>query len=166
MGYDLSQSLHTGILALLLPDSFILYKKGLCKQPFQLPPDWQLMLKWSSMITPKSVSEFCLPRQSACLSLVLCKLVFSYLPMSVMGPWPGKSGLRNSNLPLSLFICLPQASAAEVLCHCVHQWTHWIMAKGPQPFGFAAKRGCVYWWLPMIHILRLMEESVFNPDSY
>lgn len=48
--------------------------------------------------------NYCLPRQPACLSLVLCKLVFSYLPVSVMGLWPGKSGLLNSNLSLSLFI--------------------------------------------------------------
>lgn len=97
--------------------------------------------------------RYCLPRQSACLSLMLCKLVFSYLPEDVMRLWPGKSDLHNSNLPLSLFIilqftCLPQTLSAEVLPHClVHQWTNWIVAKRPQPLGITAKCGCPYWWL-------------------
>lgn len=82
--------------------------------------------------------NYCLPRQSARLSLVLCKLVFSYLPVGVMGLWPGKSGLPSSNLSLSLFItlqftCLPQTLSAEVLCHfLVHRQTNWIVAKSPQ----------------------------------
>lgn len=115
--------------------------------------------------------NYCLPRQSAHLSLVLSKLIFSYLPVDVMGLWPGKAGLHNSNLSLSLFItlqftCLPQTLSAEVLCHClVHRWTNWIGAKRPQPFGIAAKRGHAYWWLPMINILRSVKEPVFNPRS-
>lgn len=47
--------------------------------------------------------NYCLPRQSACLSLVLYKLLFSYLLVGVTGLWPGKAGLHNSNPSLSLF---------------------------------------------------------------
>jgi len=68
MGYDLPQTLRTGILALFLPDSFILYVKMLHKQPFQLPPDWQLVPKWSSMITSKSVSGLFLAK-TVCASV-------------------------------------------------------------------------------------------------
>ena len=104
--------------------------------------------------------DYSLPRQSVRLSLELCKLVFSYLPVVVMGPWPGKSGLHNTSLSLYLFITLQftyllQTLSAEVLCRClVHWWRNWIVPKRLQPLGMAAKCGRGYWWLPMINILR------------
>lgn len=128
------------------------------------------MMKLSSVVTPKSVSELLLAKTLHSCLWCCVSWCFSYVPVGVMGLWSGKSGLHNNDLSFSLFItpqltCLPQILSIKFLCHCLsHQWANELWQKS-QSCGITAKCGHVHWWPAMINILSSMKEPVFNPHS-